>query len=47
MTAIDARKIALKKLYKANMGLCVILTLGQRSDHGLAVIQKTVSTDLP
>lgn len=40
---------ALKKavLYRQNKRMCAILTLGQGSNHGLAVIKKTVSDDFP
>ena len=35
------------KLYLANKRILAIMTLGMTSSHGLAVIQKTVSTDFP
>ena len=35
------------RLYKDNKKLVVIMVLGQGSDHGLAVIKKTKSTDYP
>ena len=34
-------------LWRQNKRMCAILTLGQASDHGLAVIQKTVTADFP
>ena len=34
-------------LYKANKRICAIITLGQGSDHGLAMMEKTKSPDFP
>ena len=43
----DVNDIAKAKLYKANKKFCTIITLGQKTDHGLAVINKTKSDDFP
>jgi len=39
--------LQLAMLYKANNRICAIITLGQGSDHGLALIDKTKSPDYP
>ena len=36
-----------QRLYLANKHILAIMTLGMTSSHGLAVNQKTVSTDFP
>ena len=40
----DKEKI---NLYKQNRRMCAILKLGQESDHGLAIVKKSVSVDHP
>jgi len=40
----DKKKV---KLYKANKKVCAMLILGQESDHGLAAIEKTKTSDHP
>ena len=45
--ATDPNDIAKAKLYKANKKICAIITLGQKTNHGLAVINKTKSDDFP
>ena len=41
--------VDLKKIYlcKANKRICVIIILGQGSDHRLAMMTKTIKTDHP
>ena len=39
--------LAKAMLYKANKRMCAIITLGQGSDHGLALMEKTKETDFP
>jgi hypothetical protein len=46
-TTVDPDEKRKRKLYLANKRILAIMTLGMTSSHGLAVIQKTVSTDFP
>jgi hypothetical protein len=46
-TSTDLDEKRKRKLYLANKHILAIMTLGMTSSHGLAVIQKTVSTDFP
>ncbi len=39
--------LAKATLYKANKRMCAIITLGQGSDYGLALMEKTKETDFP
>ena len=43
----DAGKNILLSLYRQNEKLVATIVLGQASDHGLAVVQKTKTTDNP
>ncbi len=46
-TTTDLDEKHKRKLYLANKRILAIMTLGMTTSHGLAVIQKTVSTDFP
>ena len=46
-TTTDLDEKHKRKLYLANKCILAIMTLGMTTSHGLAVIQKTVSTDFP
>ena len=46
-TSKDPAELAKIKLYKANKRLCVIITLGQKMDHGLSVLKKIKTDDFP
>jgi hypothetical protein len=42
-----AAKVAKIKLYEDNIKMAAIIILGQTSDHGLAMMESTISTDQP
>ncbi len=44
-TTVDPDENQWQRIYLANKHILAIMTLGMTSSHGLAVIQKTVSTD--
>ena len=46
-TTKDAGKKRLISLYRQNTKLVATIVLGQASDHGLAVVEKTKTTDNP
>jgi hypothetical protein len=45
-TAVPA-KVAKIKLYEDNRKMAAIIILGQTSDHGLAMMESTITTDQP
>ena len=44
---VVAAKVAKIKLYEDNRKMTVIIILGQMSDHGLAMMESTITTDQP
>ena len=46
-TLNDVAVIAKIKLWKSNAELMATIVMGQQSDHGMAMTEKTKSTDLP
>ena len=47
VVSTDANEKKLAKLYEQNKRACAIMTLGQKSNHGLAMLNKTKSADYP
>ena len=43
----DANEKKLAKLYQQNKKACAIMVMGQKSNHGLAIIEKTKTDDFP
>ena len=43
----DANEMKLVKLYQQNKKACAIIVMGQKSNHGLAMINKTKTDDHP
>ena len=43
----DANEKKLAKLYQMNKRACAIMVIGQKTNHGLAMIEKTKSVDYP
>ncbi len=47
VVSTDAGEKKLTKLYQQNKRACAIMVIGQKTNHGLAMIEKTKTADFP